>query len=130
MTASNCRVSQVSQGFEWYRADLYSVETVEGYRVMVQKVGGRWVYSAFSPCEKIIRNGDRWFFRGFEYKDRYEIGEQVPPAFDFRGMTASMPLGCFRDVDFGGTEPAMAAAKDACWLDWLNNNNGVCDGED
>lgn len=126
MTASNCRVSQPSQadqGLEWSRADLYSVETVEGYQVVVQKVCGQWFYSSFGPCEKIIKNGDRWFFRGYEYKERYEVGDVVPPAFSFRGMTARMPLGVFSEQDFGGTEAAQDAAKESCWLDWLEQNN-------
>lgn len=126
MTASNTRVSQPSQpaqGLEWSRSGLYSVDSAEGYQVFTRKVSGQWLYLAYCPKEKITKNGERWFFRELEYKERYEIGEQVPPAFSFRGMTAQMLLGVFGEKKFGGTESALAAAKEVCWLDWVEQNN-------
>ena len=126
MTASNSGVSQVSQpaqGLEWSESGLYSVDSIEGYQVFVRKRYGQWFYSAYCSKEKITKNGDRWFFRELEYKEQYEIGERVPPAYDYRTLTAQLLLGMFAENDYGGTEAAQAAAKEACWLDWVEQNN-------
>ena len=114
----NAVVSQVSQYWEWERTDLLAVESLGGYKVRALCVSGVWIYSAYSPEEKIIQRGSAWFFRDIEYKLRYEIGERVPPAYNYQTKRAALLIGCFREDTYGNTDAALAKAKAACVQDF------------
>lgn len=124
MTPSFLGCHRVSQGFEWIRMHVFVTESDTGYRVLLTKQAGSWIYQAFGPEEKIHKDGDRVFFGELEYKWRYRRGEQVPPAYSYRSKSARRFLSLYRAKDFGSNEEALAAAKNACWQDWVNNNNG------
>jgi len=115
VTASNSMVSQASQVMRWDRVDLYRLESSEGYQIVAMRiVNGGWVYLASGPKEKLTQNNGRLFFRGIEYKARYQQGEQVPPMYSYRGQTARQYIGHFHQSAHGTTDAALAAAKSAC----------------
>ena len=103
---------------EWQRVEISALESGHGYRILASCVAEVWCYIAYGPEEKITQEDGRRFFRGIEYKERYAIGEQVPPAYSYRTMSTRHPLGVFRENCFGGTDAALVAAKEACVLDF------------
>lgn len=121
MTASNPRVSQASQEWMvWERTSRTTVSTLEGYLIRAQGVGDAWIYFAYGPETKLVKVKDslffeeRLFFEELEYKVRYEIGEEIPPAYNARTMTARRTIGAFRSNQCGGTDAALFQAKKAC----------------
>lgn len=116
MTADISTVSQVSQpSMQWERVDLMRVESREGYQIVAMKMeDGAWVYIASGPKEKVVQENGRMYFRGLEYKARYQQGDQVPPMYSYKGLLARQYIGHFHQVTYGTTESALAAAKAAC----------------
>lgn len=122
MTALLAEVSQLSQGLSWVegadRVEKFAIECVEGYRILATSVKGQWSYTAFGPVEKIIQDGDRVYFRDFEYKATYERGEVVPPSYGFKNKSARYLIGGFNAEHYGSVEAALEAAKTACFEDY------------
>ncbi len=115
MTAKNHRVSQVSHPeMEWERTGMYISESSEGYLIAAAKTKGVWCYVASGPKVKTETNGGVLSFQGVPYKAVYRQGEQVPPMYDYRSMTARQLLGMFRADKYGSNEAALAAAKLVC----------------
>ena len=114
MTASNSMVSQVSRPMSWSRISKYVSESSAGYRVAAVQQNSQWVFTAAGPEEPLDRSDADLFFRGAEYKTSYKLGEEVPPSYSYRTMTARAALGVFRASNHGGNESGLAAAKQAC----------------
>lgn len=96
---------------------MYSLDSDAGYMIRVTPVipaAGEWVYTAYGPSHQIKKDGERVMFEGLEYKTRYAIGEEVPPAYSMRTKVTCRLLGGFHSRKHGGTDPALAAAKAAC----------------
>ena len=123
MTGCNVAVSQVSQDLNWIsgvdRIEKNAIECSEGYRILATSIDGVWSYSAFGPSEKITQDGGSFFLRGIEYKSCYEIGDEVPAGYGYKSKSARYFLGGFNAKFYGGVDPALAAAKEACFLDYV-----------
>lgn len=96
---------------------MYTLDSDAGYMIRVTPVYpsvGEWVYLAYGPNHKVEKVGDCLVFEGLEYKSKYELGEEVPPAYSYRTMLASRFLDGFHSKQHGGTDQALVAAKAAC----------------
>lgn len=102
----------------WERVERFAIESAEGYRILAQCMSGDWCYSVWGPSEKVSEINGRRYFRGFDYRARYQIGDRLPPAYSYRGMSGRLSLGYFHASAYTGTDEALAAAKAACEEDF------------
>lgn len=121
VTPEKVMVSQVSQ-LEWTRVNKYSLQSPEGYQVTACKCDASWNFIASSPYEETKVKDEGRFFHGVQYKARYDIGDEIPPAFNIRTGKARRCLGVYRQDDFDSADDAREAAKAACLKDWLSCN--------
>lgn len=113
----NRTASQAShEKMEWERVSKFAISSDEGYLIRVQEVNDAWVYLAYGPHNQVKQKGGRMMFEDIEYKERYEIGEEVPPQYNYKTKKASRDLGGYHSSTHGSPAAALAAAKGACEL--------------
>lgn len=116
VTASEARVSQVSQ-LNFQRVTMYCSQSDEGYQVTAVRRDDGWTFIASTPEEKVVRIDGVMVFDGMQYKARHELGDDVPPAYDYKTNMVRRSLGHFIDREHGGVDAAREAAMHACFKD-------------
>ena len=116
VTASKGRVSQVSH-HDFERVDKYRQQNDLDYQICASRKKDGWCFIATGPKEKAVMIDGLMTFDGHPYKARYDIGDVIPPAIDYRTKSARRLLGIFHDNDYGSVDDARHAAQIACVQD-------------
>lgn len=101
--------------------DIY--ESDDGYLVSGVIVGiARWAYMAYGPMRPVTKDNGRVYFLGVEYKERYRLGEEVPPAYDYKKKAARAFIACRHSWRCGGRKVALMQARKACEQEAISTN--------